>query len=57
MAKPVTLPHKRLLLLDAELKDAINEFRFRERFASEAEAIRELIRRGLAAKATTKPKK
>jgi len=56
MAKPTTLPHKRLLQLDDELKEAINDFRYRERIPSEAEAIRELIRRGLAAK-LSKPKK
>jgi len=53
MPKPETLPHKRLLQLDDELKRAIDDFRYRERFPTEASAIRELIRRGLTA---TKPK-
>lgn len=50
MPKPETLPHKRLLQLDSAMKKAIEDFRFRERFKTEAEAIRELIRRGLASK-------
>lgn len=50
MPKPETLPHKRLLQLDDELKKAIADFRYRERFPTEAAAIRELIRRGLKAK-------
>lgn len=50
MPKPETLPHKRLLQLDDELKQAIADFRFRERFPTEAAAIRELLRRGLKAK-------
>ena len=47
-------PHKQLLQLDAEMKERIDDFRYRERFASEAAAIRELITRGLAAKPKAK---
>ena len=48
MPKETTLPHKRLLQLDDALKQRIDDFRYRERFPTEAAAIRELIARGLA---------
>jgi len=37
------------VVLDAELNQRLDEFRFEERFKSEAAAIRELMRLGLAA--------
>jgi hypothetical protein len=55
MPKEATLPHKRLLQMDDDLKKRIDDFRYRERFPSEAAAIRALIGRGLAASAP-KPK-
>lgn len=48
MAKQTTLPHKRLIQLDDDLANQINEFRFSQRINTESEAIRELLRRGLA---------
>lgn len=48
MSKPTTLPHKRLVQFDNELLRAIEDFRFANRIKTESEAIRELIRRGLA---------
>lgn len=58
MPKPATHPHKRLLQLDDQLKQQIDDFRYRERFPTEAAAIRELIARGLkASEAKSKPKK
>jgi len=59
MPKHQTHPHKRLLQLDDDLKSKIEEFRYRERFPTEAAAIRELLARGLAVspkKAAAKPK-
>lgn len=58
MPKAITHPHKRLLQLDDEQKQQIDDFRYRERFPTEAAAIRELIARGLnASNAPTKQKK
>ena len=47
MARPEQFPISKLVRLDEALAERINEFRFRERFKTEADAIRELIRRGL----------
>lgn len=57
MPRESTHPHKRLLQLDDELKGKIEEFRYSERFPTEAAAIRELIRRGLEASANPKKKR
>ena len=57
MPKQELFPHKQLLALDAELKQAIDDFRYRERFPTEAAAIRELIRRGLGSPTKPKPTK
>jgi Arc/MetJ-type ribon-helix-helix transcriptional regulator len=46
-----------LVRLDEVLAERINAFRFRERFKTEADAIRELIRRGLEGATETKPTK
>ena len=43
--------------LDEALAERINEFRFRERFKTEADVIRELIQRGLEGATETKPVK
>jgi hypothetical protein len=55
--KQATHPHKRLLQLDDALKAQIEDFRYRERFPTEAAAIRELIARGLKAPPAPKAKK
>jgi plasmid stability protein len=47
MPREVLYPHKRLLQLDDELKQAVADYRFAHRHATEAEAIRELLRIGL----------
>ena len=49
MSRPTLFSHKRLLQLDDELKQQIDDFRFARRFKTEADAIRELIRLGLEA--------
>jgi Arc/MetJ-type ribon-helix-helix transcriptional regulator len=46
-----------LVRLDEVLAERINEFRFRERFKTEADVIRELIQRGLEGATETKPAK
>jgi Arc/MetJ-type ribon-helix-helix transcriptional regulator len=54
MARPEQFPISKLVRLDKDLAERINEFRFRERFKTEADAIRELIRRGLEGATETK---
>jgi len=44
-------PVKKLIALTAEMAQAIENYRFSQRLPSEAEAIRRLIERGLAAEA------
>ena len=56
MARAEQFPISKLVRLDEALAERINEFRFRERFKTEADAIRELIRRGLEG-ASDKPAK
>jgi hypothetical protein len=46
--KPVLYPIKKLVPLTAEQAKRITDFRFAEHIASENEAIRRLIERGLA---------
>lgn len=57
MPRQELFPHKQLLALDDELKQAIDDFRYRERFPTESAAIRELIRRGLGNPPKAKPPK
>ena len=57
MARPEQFPVSKLLRLDEVLAESISEFRFRNRFKTEADAIRELIRRGLVGATGTKPAK
>ena len=47
MAKDVQFPHRRLLLLDDELMQGIDDYRFANRIKTEAEAMRALLRLGL----------
>ena len=47
MARDERYPHKRQLQLDTELKEALENYRFAERFNHEAEAIRALMRKAL----------
>jgi Arc/MetJ-type ribon-helix-helix transcriptional regulator len=54
MARPEQFPIAKLVRLDEALAERINEFRFRERFKTEADAIRELIRRSLEGASGTK---
>ena len=57
MPKQKLLTERRLIQFDADLAAQIADFRFRERFASETAAVRELITRGLkASKPDPKPK-
>ena len=57
MARSEQFPIFRLVRLNEVLAERINTFRFRERFKTEADAIRELIRRGLEGATGTKPAK
>lgn len=54
MAKEASLTVKKLIALTPEMAQAIENFRFARRFASESEAIRQLIELGLAESATKK---
>ncbi len=53
MSKPKTMETRRLLSLPPELAAAIDEFRFSNRYRTESEALRTLIRRGLESFAET----
>lgn len=55
MARPLTYPHRRLLQLDDQLKEKIDDFRFSRRYKTEADAIRALIQAGLDATAGKQP--
>ena len=57
LARSEQFPTSQLVRLDEALAERINAFRFRERFKTEADAIRELIRRGLEGATETKPTK
>jgi hypothetical protein len=57
LPRPEQFPIPQLVRLDRALAKSIIEFRFRERFKTEADAIRELIRRGLEGATETKPTK
>jgi Arc/MetJ-type ribon-helix-helix transcriptional regulator len=57
MARSEQFPISQLVRLDEVLAERINEFRFRERFKTEADVIRELVQRGLEGAAETKPVK
>jgi len=57
LPRPEQLPISKLVRLDEVLAERINAFRFRERFKTEADVIRELIRRGLEGATDTKPVK
>lgn len=47
MPHPEKYPHKRLLQMDTELKDAIRRYRFDHELMSDAEAMRQLMWAGL----------
>ena len=51
MSKPKTMDGRKMVSLPKEAWDAIEDFRFANRFKSEADAIRQLIQLGLAASA------
>jgi len=57
MARSEQFPISQLVRFDEVIAERINEFRFRERFKTEADAVRELIRRGLEDATDTKPAK
>ena len=57
LPRPEQFPISQLVRLDEVLAERINEFRFRERFKTEADVIRELIQRGLEGATDTKPVK
>ena len=57
MPRPEQFPISKLVRLEKDLAERINEFRFRERFKAEADVIRELIQRGLEGATETKPAK
>ena len=50
MSSPTKYPYKRIIQLDEERRRAIREYRFDRELLSDAEAIRELLDVGLAAK-------
>jgi DNA-binding winged helix-turn-helix (wHTH) protein len=54
MANKLKYPHKKLIELDSELYQAVQEYRFSLRYKSENAALRELIRLGLAFSAEVK---
>jgi hypothetical protein len=49
MERPGPMPHQKLVKMDAELNRRLSDYRFANRFKSEAAAIRELMRLGFAA--------
>ena len=49
MGRPSTAPVRKQVNLPAELAEAIDEYRFANRFTSESESIRRLIELGLKA--------
>ena len=53
MPTSIRFQNRQILQLDDDMKQRISDFRFSERFPTEAAAIRELIVRGLTA---SKPK-
>lgn len=55
MPKAPTLTVKKLIAISPEMAQAIEDFRFRERIKTEAEAIRRLIEIGLSAAPTEAP--
>lgn len=54
MSRPTVYPVKKLISLTEEQAEQISDYRFRERFSSENEAIRRLIELGLDANETNK---
>lgn len=48
MARPKTMHSRKMLSLPQDMWEAIDNFRFRHRYKTEAEAIRRLVERGLA---------
>jgi Arc/MetJ-type ribon-helix-helix transcriptional regulator len=48
MARPRLMDHQKIVKLDGDLNSRLADYRFASRFKSEAEAIRELMRLGLA---------
>ena len=57
MPRPEQFPISKLVHPDEVRAERIGEFRFRERFKTEADVIRELIQRGLEGATETKPLK
>jgi len=57
LPRPEQFPIFRWVRHDEVLAERIIEFRFRERFKTEANVIRELIQRGLKGATKTKPGK
>lgn len=48
MAKPTKYPHRRLYQFDQQMLDRIDDYRFKARHKTEADAVRGLIELGLA---------
>jgi len=57
LPRPEQFPISKLVRLDEVLAERINAFRFRERFKTEADVIRERIQRGLEGATETRPAK
>ena len=54
MSRAPSYPIKKLIALSEEQADRISDYRFRERIASESDAIRKLIELGLDAENANK---
>jgi hypothetical protein len=55
MARPKTGDTRKMVTLSAELARAVEDYRFSRRLKTEAEAIRQLIERGLKEAAREEP--
>lgn len=47
MPKPLTMGSRKMVSLPPEMAERVEDFRYEQRFKTEADAIRELIRLGL----------
>ena len=57
MARPATHPIKKVVGFDPELIERVRNYRFRQRISTENEAIRRLIKAGLRAERSRRPRK
>ncbi|MEM9670643.1 MAG: hypothetical protein AAF950_17135 [Pseudomonadota bacterium] len=49
MPKPMTMGSRKMVSLPSEMAEKVEDYRYEQRFKTEADAIRELIRLGLEA--------